>query len=88
MPKLTLDHDQRNALVRHLDRMSMTELVRREPSSHTGSGRGMVQLLARRGGLPTASGGRSVDHAQHRADRDLATDLEPGIELLLIPKSE
>jgi hypothetical protein len=27
VPKLTLDHDQRNSLVRHLDRMSMPQLV-------------------------------------------------------------
>jgi hypothetical protein len=27
VPKLTLDHDERNAFVRHLDRMSVTQLV-------------------------------------------------------------
>jgi hypothetical protein len=80
MPQLTLDHHERNARARHLDRVSMPQLVRREPPSHTRSGGGMVQLLARRGGLPTASGGRSVDHTQHRADRELATDLKPRIE--------
>jgi hypothetical protein len=85
VPKLTLNHNQRNSLVRHLDRMSMPELVRREPPSHTRSGGGMVQLLTRRGGLPPASGGRSVDDAQHRADWELAADLEPGIELLPRP---
>jgi hypothetical protein len=45
----------------------------------------MVQLLACRGGLPPASGGRSVDDAQHRTDRELATDLQPRIELLPRP---
>ena len=62
-PKLTLDHDQRNTFVRHLDRMSMPQLVRREPPPHTRSGGGMVHLLARRGGLSPASSRRSVDRA-------------------------
>ena len=75
VPKLTLDHDQRNAFVRHLDRMSMAQLVGREPPSHTRSGGGMVQLLARRRRLPPTTSRRSVDHTQHRADWELATDL-------------
>jgi hypothetical protein len=37
MPKLTLDHDQRDALVRHLDRVRIPELMRREPAAHAGS---------------------------------------------------
>ena len=87
MPKLTLDDYERNAFVRHLDRVCVAELVRREPPSHTRRGRGMVQLLARGRRLPTASGGRSVDHAQHRADWELVTDLQPRIELLPRPGS-
>jgi hypothetical protein len=83
--KLTLNHDQRDALVRHLDRMSMPKLMRREPASHTRRVGGMVQLLARRGGLPTAASRRSVNYTQHRADRELATGLEPRIELLSRP---
>jgi hypothetical protein len=39
----------------------------------------------RRRRLPAASGSRSVDHAQHRADRELATDLQPWVELLPCP---
>jgi hypothetical protein len=85
MPKLTLDHDQRNALMRHLDRVSMPQLVWREPPSHTRRAGGVVQLLAGGRRLPTASSGRSVDHAQHRADWELATDLQPRIELLPRP---
>jgi hypothetical protein len=30
--ELTLNHNQWNALVRHLDRMGMPELMRREPA--------------------------------------------------------
>ena len=45
----------------------------------------MVQLLTRGRRFPVASRGRSVDHAQHRADRELATDLEPRLELLPRP---
>src|ERR1700752_2359815 len=85
VPKLTLDHDQRNGLVRHLDRMSMAQLVRREPPSHTRRGGGMMQLLARRGCLPPAAIGRSVDHTQHCAEWKLATDLYPRLELLPRP---
>ena len=88
MPELTLDNDERNAFVCHLDGVSVSELVRRESASHTRRRRGMVQLLARGRCLPAPARGRSVDHAQHRADRELAADLEPRIELLLIPTSE
>ena len=86
--KLALDHDEWNAFVRHLDCVSVSQLMRREPSSHSRRVGRVVQLLARGRRLPAASRGRSVDHAQHRADRELATDLEPRLESLLIPTSE
>src|SRR5690242_20233655 len=85
VPKLKLDHDQRNALVRHLDSMSMPQLVWCEPPSHTRSGGGMVQLLACRRRLPAATSGRSADHTQHGADWELATDVKPRFELLPRP---
>src|ERR1700729_269259 len=44
-----------------------------------------MQLFARGRRFPTSSRGRSVDHAQHRADRKLAADFEPGIELAPCP---
>src|SRR5947209_20318078 len=44
-----------------------------------------MQLLARRRGLPPPAGGRPVDHAQERSDRELAADLEPRVELLPCP---
>jgi hypothetical protein len=85
MPKLALDHHERNALVCHLDCMGMAQLVWREPPSHPRHAGGVVQLLACGRRFPMASGGRSVDHAQHGADRELASDLEPRIELLPRP---
>jgi hypothetical protein len=36
MPELALDHRQRHPLARELDRVSMTELMRRKPAPHTG----------------------------------------------------
>ena len=44
--QLTLDYDQRNSLVRHLDSVSMAKLVRREAASNTDPGGGVVQLFA------------------------------------------
>ena len=43
---LALDHDERNSLVRHLNRVSMPQLVRREATSDARRGRGMMELLA------------------------------------------
>ena len=37
VPQLTLDHDQRNSFVRHLDSVSMAELVRRKATSNAGA---------------------------------------------------
>jgi hypothetical protein len=48
MSELALDNDQRHTLVGHLDRVSMTELVRREAATHASRGGGHPQLLPRR----------------------------------------
>lgn len=53
MPQLTLDDNERNAFMRHLDRVSMPQLVGREPPSHPRRDGGMVQLLAGRPTPPT-----------------------------------
>ena len=45
VPKLSLDHDQRYALMRHLNRVGMPQLMRREVPSHAGAGGRVVQLL-------------------------------------------
>jgi hypothetical protein len=60
-------------------------MVWSKPPSHAcGCGR-VMQLFARGRRFPTSSGGRSVDHAQQCADRKLAADLQPGIELVPCP---
>ena len=85
MSELRLDHDERNAFVRHLDRVSVSQLTWRKAPSHAcGRGR-MMQLFARGRRFPPSSGRRSVDHAQQRADRSLPADLEPRVELVPCP---
>ena len=49
MPELALDHRQRHPLPGKLDRVSMTELMRRKPAPHTGRRRVAAQLTARGG---------------------------------------
>ncbi len=44
MPELPLDDEQRHSFARHLDRVGVSELMRREASSYPGSGGGLVQL--------------------------------------------
>ncbi len=46
MPELALDHNQRHALMRHLDGMRVTELMGREPSPHARLDCGAPKLLA------------------------------------------
>jgi hypothetical protein len=45
---LALDHDERDALVRHLDRMGVTELMGCKPASHAGRRAGPSASLNRR----------------------------------------
>jgi hypothetical protein len=47
VPELPLDDDERDALVRHLDRVRVPQLVRRESPSDARCGSRVVQLLAR-----------------------------------------
>ena len=63
MAELALDDDERDAFVRHLDRVRMAELVRRESSPDAGFGRGVMQLLACCGCFLAASRRRAVDYA-------------------------
>jgi hypothetical protein len=49
MPELPLDNRQRDPFVRHLDRMSMPELVRRKPPPHPSLGREPAKLTTRGG---------------------------------------
>ena len=54
MSELALDHDERDALVRHLDRVSVPELVRREPAPDTGCERLRDVAACARRMLPSA----------------------------------
>lgn len=47
MPKLPLDNNQRNALVRHLDGVRVPQLMRREPTPHASFSGRVMQLLPR-----------------------------------------
>jgi hypothetical protein len=82
MPELALDDDQRHALVGHLDRVRVPELMGREPAPDSRCDGGPAQLSARGRRLPVASGGRALDHAEQRADRELDAELLPWLELL------
>jgi len=46
VPELALDHDQGDALVRHLDCMSVAELMRGESPTDTGERCGSSESLA------------------------------------------
>jgi hypothetical protein len=54
--------------MRHLDRMHVAELVRREAPPHASRGGHPSQLLAHSGLLPMPTGGRAVHDAQQRPD--------------------
>jgi hypothetical protein len=85
MPELALDDDQRDAFVGHFDRVSVPQLMRREPSTDTSCGGRASQLFAASGLLPVPAGGRTVDYAQQRSDRKPGTDLEPRLQLRPVP---
>jgi hypothetical protein len=63
VPELPLDHDERDPFVRHLDRVRVPQLVRRESPADASCGCSVVELLAGSGRLPATAGGGSVDHA-------------------------
>jgi hypothetical protein len=83
--ELALDHDQRHALARHLDRVRVPQLVRREAPSHARLARHVAQLRARRGGRPGPPARCAVDDAEQRSDRQHHPRLEPGLKLLPRP---
>ena len=78
---LSLDDYKRHAFVRHLGRVRMLQLVRREPPADSGSGGSVMKLLARCRRLPVPPGGRAVDHAQERSDRQPPSRFKPWLEL-------
>jgi hypothetical protein len=69
MPELALDHDERHALVSHLDRVSVPKLMGRESAANAGNSCDSPQLLASGRRLPMSAGCHIADHAQERSDR-------------------
>jgi hypothetical protein len=80
--ELALDHDDRAPFVRHLDRVSVQELMGCEASPDASCFGGVLELLAYCGGLPMPSACRPVDHADQSSDRQARSELEPRFELL------
>ena len=83
--ELALDDVQRHALAQQLERMRVTQLVRRESPSHTCVSRPTMQHRARRRGAPRATARAAVDHAEQRADRHLFARSQPRLQLLEAP---
>jgi hypothetical protein len=56
MAELALDHDQRDSLARHLNRVRVPQLMECEPATESGGNRGVVKLFtdADRGARPAA----------------------------------
>ena len=86
--ELALYDDERDSFVGHLYCVGVPQLVWRESAPDASFGSRMMQLFARGRWFPPPASRRAVDHAQQRADRQLTADLEPWVELRLIPKSE
>jgi hypothetical protein len=83
--ELPLDHYERDTFVRHLNGVRVSQLVWRKAPSHACGRSRVMQLFSRGRRFPTSSGGRSVDCTKQCADRKLAADLEPGVELVPCP---
>jgi hypothetical protein len=71
MPQLALDDVERHPPAGELERVRVTQLVRREPAPDPGTAGDATQLGADRGGRPGPAAGRSVDHTEQRPDRQL-----------------
>jgi hypothetical protein len=82
---LALDDDQRDTFARHLDGVSVAELVRRESSPDAGERRGAAQLFACGGLRPSAAARRPGEDAEQRADGQLDADSQPLVELFPSP---
>jgi hypothetical protein len=82
MSELALDDEQRDTLARHLDSVSVAELMRRESSPDTGERCCVAQLFTRSERRPGASAGRSGQDAEQRADGQRDADVQPLLKLL------
>src|ERR1019366_164575 len=82
MSQLPLDDPDRHPLARALDRVRVTELVRREPAPNTSRERVPAQLSACGGRRPRPPASRSVDHTEQRAAGQLDATGEPRGEMI------
>src|SRR5918995_4611307 len=64
MAELTLNDVQRHALTRELERVRVTQLMRREPPPHARGGGEAPELAADTGARPRSSARRAVDDAE------------------------
>ncbi len=85
MAELALDHDQRDPLAGHLDRMRVPQLMRREAAAHTGRAGGVMELTADPGGRIRVSACATALDTEERAGRQCCARLEPRLEVRLCP---
>jgi hypothetical protein len=67
--ELALDHVQRHPFASHLDRVGVTQLMRRNPPPNARTRSELAKGRARSRLRPRPPGGWTVDHAHERADR-------------------
>jgi hypothetical protein len=82
MLELALNDDQRHALARHLDRVRVPELVRREAPPHARPPARRVAAPSGRRRPPMGARAWRRYDAEQRSDRRLDPRLEPGLKLL------
>ena len=71
MTELALDDIHRHSLSGELYRVRVAQLMRREPASDARLSCMPAKLTADRGSRPGSTTGRTVDHAEERANRHL-----------------
>ena len=71
--------------VRHLDRVRVPQLVRREPAPHSGLAREPSKLTSGGGRGPSTAAGRAGEDAEERADRQPHAMLGPASDMLSTP---
>ena len=79
--ELALDHDQRDPFTRHLHRMRVPQLMRREPAAAPGRNRGVVELSADASRCARPAACRSAQDAEKSSDRQGRPHLEPRREV-------
>jgi hypothetical protein len=85
VPELPLDDEQRDPLARHLDRVRVAELMRREPAPDPGGHGGVVQLGADSGRSEWPPACRAAQEAEQPAGRQFPAEFEPWVEVRPCP---